>query len=88
MAERTASWTSPPSELDGADVLYYAILREFIQPKAAAICHNPDSQSVYLFYCNDRWEVVEDTVHDTVEEAIASLSQRHSGARDKLQRPA
>ena len=84
MEEKPGRWPPPPAVLDGADVLYCGIVREFIQPKAAALCSCPGASEVYLFYCNNRWQVVEDTLHDSVEEAVAALEQRHPQAWGKL----
>jgi hypothetical protein len=85
MAERTPSWPEPPRELEGADVLYYAVLREFARPKAAAICLPPEG-GVSLFYCDDRWQVTGDTHHASVAEAVSALARKHPGAKAKLRR--
>jgi hypothetical protein len=75
----------PPRQLDGAEVLCYALIDEMchwtnhckhtvsgeqIGPVSAlAICKYADAEGYYLFYCDSSWEVVTDTWHDTIERA-------------------
>lgn len=78
--------TAVPRLLDGARVLETASLRgstptgrtrhvvngaeitDFATLAIAAYDRNP---GVYLFYCDDTWRVVTDTLHDSVEAARA-----------------
>lgn len=36
-----------------------------------AIARYDNSSDIYLFYCDEQWEVVADTCHASVQEAIA-----------------
>jgi hypothetical protein len=74
----------PPAQLDGADVLCYASLagiedsgetfhlkegQKLHRFEKLVIASYSDSEGVYLFYCNDRWESQTDTYHDFVIDA-------------------
>jgi hypothetical protein len=41
---------------------------------ALAICAYEGESDVYLFYCDSDWRTVTDTVHPSVEEALAQAS--------------
>src|SRR6266850_6954187 len=74
----------PPTELDGARVVTFAVL-EGIKPsgrtihrsqnvilpppRALAICQYPDDNGWYLFYCDGHWNVLADTFHTSEAEA-------------------
>ena len=76
----------PPIKIDGADVIAYIILNQKHQKSGKtshyindalvtefsglAICKYADSEEFYLFYCNESWECITDTYHETVESAI------------------
>jgi hypothetical protein len=38
---------------------------------ALAIARYDDEEGIYLFYCDEGWNAVTDTYHDTIEHAIA-----------------
>lgn len=77
--------TPPPPTLDGATVRYVAdvaalhptgntrhvVTGERVERFAAlAICRYDDpGEGVYLFYCDDAWNVVTDTLHESVAAA-------------------
>ena len=74
----------PPRSLDGARVVAYADVSD-VEPTgrtrhyvdgalasgftALAIARYDPEGEVYLLYCDDKWNVVTDTRHDTVEAA-------------------
>ncbi len=74
---------TPPAQLDGADVLRFAVLSRAqhsvvshrvdgraIAPTAAlAICRYANEPGFYLFYCNSEWAVLTDTLHDSMDNA-------------------
>ena len=74
---------TPPSHLDGAEVLRFAILsraqhsvavhavdRVAVAPVAAlAICRYAEEAGCYLFYCDSEWAVLTDTLHDSIDGA-------------------
>ena len=68
-----------PIELDGAIVLYYTLQDDYgyiIFPNGEiadyyrylAICQYPKDDRYYLFCCDEKYEVVNDTLHDSIEE--------------------
>ena len=68
--------SEPPEELDGARVLYWCHLPpEEGEALGAAICQYEGHKSFYLFWCNERWEVIGDTDHPTVDDATDALWQ-------------
>ncbi len=79
--------SEPPEELDGARVLYRRHLPpEEGQASGAAICQYEGDNSFYLFWCNERWEVIGDTDHSSVNDATNAPWQLHSDAHKSLQR--
>lgn len=70
-----------PKEIDGAKVLYYTTnqemndygLVEFEEGNTNitgfVIAKYDQSEDYYLFACNLKWEVIGDTVHDSIEKA-------------------
>ena len=76
----------PPEFLDGARVLQYASLArsqpsgktrhvvegsEISRFASLAIArYDSGSEGVYLFYCDEQWNVVTDTLHEDVASAI------------------
>lgn len=81
----------PPTQLDGADVLLWAVSRTglfhtipdgsdpntagVISVSAMAICRYPGTDRYYLFKCNPNWEVVFDWDAATIEEAQTIAAQ-------------
>jgi hypothetical protein len=83
-----------PSTLDGAEVLVTANLeaarrtgrtRHVVDGVVRtdvshlAIARHPGSDEVYLFSCDAAWEVVADTCHDDVSEAMAQARFEYDG---------
>lgn len=71
----------------GATVHSYAeivdgeiVLGEPLGPFAAlAIVQVPDETGFYLFYLDDRWEIVTDTHHETLEAALHQAEFEYDG---------
>lgn len=76
----------PPEQLDNAKVLLWChLLREEGNANAgAAICQYMDGE-FYLFICDSEWQVIGDTVHDSVDEATDALDQWCPSAYRTLQ---
>ena len=47
---------------------------------ALAIAQYPGETSIYLFSCNERWEVITDTLHDSLAEALNQAELEHTGS--------
>ena len=87
MVSRTTQspMVAPPSHLDGARVLRYAISQHGafynvagepqVTVAAMAICRYDGSSDVYLFDCTTDWEVVGDADWFSVEEAMQIATQ-------------
>jgi len=88
--------TTPPDTLDGAAVLAVADLagttatgatRHVVlgveRPEFAylAIARYPDEPGYYLFYCDETWSVITDTLHETREQAEGQAVFEFSGVR-------
>jgi hypothetical protein len=84
----------PPSSLDGADVLFWAWSGDdpFFAMKdtegshvadifGLAICRYAKSNQIYIFSCDQNWEVQGDSVWDTPEEAMAVRSTQYDTRR-------
>jgi hypothetical protein len=83
-----------PETLDGAIVIFYTLIderqtatgntRHTVAGKplggasGLAICRYDDG-SFYLFYCDGDWNVLTDTCHTTVEEAMAQAEFEYRG---------
>jgi hypothetical protein len=81
-----------PSHIDGAEVLQVAFL-DGVKPTGAtrhvvngaeagdfaalAIARYEQAQGVYLFYCDDAWQTVTDTYHETVDGAIEQARREY-----------
>lgn len=82
-----------PSELDGAKVIATAVVEGAVRPTGATIHTGPDGEipaasalaivvsetSVYLFYCDRRWQVLADTWHSSVSNAKAQAEFEYEG---------
>ena len=75
-----------PIKLDGAIVLYYTSKDDYgysIFPNGViadhyrylAICKYSKDDKYYLFCCDENYEVVSDTLHDSVDECMATALQ-------------
>jgi hypothetical protein len=75
----------PPPLIDGATILRFADVSdslvtgatrhvvngdEVTEFAALAIAQYPSDSGFYLFYCNENWEAMTDTYHETLEAAI------------------
>jgi len=83
------------NEIDGAKVLYYSAIDNIHKPTGAckhtvygksmesasglAICQYDEDESFYLFYCNSKWEVITDTLHQTIEGAMKQAEFEYQG---------
>ena len=87
--------TKAPTELCGAVVLKTArlfpaahtgstrhlVAGNSIQPASRlAIAQFPGQPGFYLYYCDDTWEVMTDTWHQTVEDAEAQAEFEYKGS--------
>ena len=84
-----------PKEIDGATVVMHTsmagrhratgnckqIVDGMIMARASglAICHYEGEDGFYLFGCDENWNAVTDTLHDTVEEAQAQAEFEYEG---------
>ena len=59
----------------------------FEHPAGLALCQDPTSDAVYLFYCNEEWEAVTDTWHESIDDAKAQASFEFSGTDDSWESP-
>ena len=53
----------PPSNLDGARVVTFAILESAGRTRGLAICQYPDDNGWHLFQCDARWSILSDSFH-------------------------
>ena len=83
-----------PETLDGAVVLYYAVIDQRHTPTGntrhtvageplgtasrLAICRY-DEGSFYLFYCDENWNVRTDTYHTTLQDSMAQAEFEYAG---------
>ncbi len=86
--------TKPPTQIDGADVVAYAILDTAVHKDSGTLrlyAHGTlqthfyglviatyDVEGFYLFFCNANWETENDTLHDSVADAI-EIARRKFG---------
>ena len=74
-----------PMKLDGAMVLYYTSQDDYgtiqypngeiaDQYYYLAICKYPKDDRYYLFCCDENYEVVSDTLHESIEECMVVAS--------------
>ena len=46
-----------------------------------AICHSDEEDAFYLFHCDDLWQVIWDSWHETVEAAVLQADSAYMGLR-------
>jgi hypothetical protein len=46
-----------------------------------AICHSDAEDAFYLFHCDDLWQVIWDSWHETVEAAVLQADSAYMGLR-------
>jgi hypothetical protein len=84
-----------PSEIDGARVLRYAVVDESVRAtrnckhsvlaqkmgpaRALAICPYEGEPGFYLFSCDSSWQVLTDTWHETMEDALRQAEFEYEG---------
>ncbi len=80
---------NPPDELDKAKVIKWAWSGKEpfgyidagdgskIEIHGLAICQYEDSHSVYRFSCDENWEVQQDSLHDSIEDAVRQLPDQY-----------
>lgn len=84
----------PPSEIDGAKVLYWAwsgsVPFGFVGDEkdlmaseiyGLAICQYENSEAVYRFSCDENWETQQDQVYDSVNQAIENLPDQYRNVK-------
>ena len=85
-----------PSNLGGAKVLMYSVLDGRQRPTGKcrhsvagalvagfaflAICQYEGDDGFYLFYCDDQWNVVTDTLHFTMDQAMEQAEFEYENA--------
>ena len=90
--------TQPPANLDGAQVLLYAIIDQRHRPtgktlhriggevmppaSGLAVCRYEKDTGFYLFYCDGAWRVLTDTWHESVEDARNQAEFEYEGVSD------
>lgn len=95
--------TSPPAILGGANVVLFSRIDHRHTPTegcrhvvagveqgtfpALAICQYTGESSFYLFYCDGDWNVVTDTWHETLEDAMSQAEFEYSGIGSTWERP-
>ena len=88
---------SPPSQIGGAEVLYFTVIDErhrftgacvqkvggeVVGPLSRlAITKYAEGRGVYLFGCDLDWHSITDTFHDSVEEAMDQAEFEYRGTR-------
>jgi hypothetical protein len=84
-----------PTEIGGARVRYYGTVDEHCRPTGncchrvagrvtgpaanLAICRYEGQQGYYLFYCDAAWQVITDTWHQTLEDAMHQAEFEYEG---------
>ena len=86
--------TPPPQSIDGARVIAYVVVTHehrhtgktkhcrggLLPPSSAlAICQYENEPSFYLFGCDEAWNCVTDTYHDTLEDAFHQAQWEYEG---------
>lgn len=74
-----------PDEIDGAKVIKYTPTGNFgyvewddgedREIRILAICNYDDNQECYLFACDEKFNVLGDTLHDCIEDAVKAAIQ-------------
>lgn len=49
-------------------------------PTKLAICKFENDNGFYLFYCLENWEVITDTYHDSIEDAMKQAEFEYAGS--------
>jgi len=94
---------TPPTELDEAKVLFIAEIANDVsatgkaahfsgnetlpKPRFLAIAQYPGDSGFYLFYCDDAWNVMTDTLHMTIAEAKEQAEFEFYGISNHWKRP-
>lgn len=87
-----------PDQLDGATVICYSPIDNRHKPTGGtqhyrkglpqgefaglAICRYEGAADFYLFYCDESWNVVNDTCHESLELALRYAELEYTGVRD------
>ena len=83
----------PPKNIDNAEVISFVFVydrkqdsekvRHFIDGElqsdffGLAVCQYKGEKSYYLFYCDESWETITDTLHRSFDEAIKFAEQQY-----------
>ena len=94
----------PPKEIDGAEVIWYAVLDENCRPTSActhlvagitlppasalAICPYDAGEGYFLFYCDAEWTILTDTWHSSIDAAMKQAEFEYEGITGTWQRHA
>ncbi len=86
----------PPQLIDGAHLLLFTRIDSRHEPTQAcdhtvagaplptvaglAICRYDEAGPFYVFYCDDAWNVLTDTAHDTLEQAREQAESEYLGS--------
>jgi hypothetical protein len=92
----------PPRRIGGATVLLFSPIDGRHRPTGGlehvgagvrqgpaariAICHDEGDDCFYLFGCNERWESITDTWHQSLEEAMQQAEVEYVGVSKTWQR--
>ncbi|ANZ36242.1 hypothetical protein BBK82_09385 [Lentzea guizhouensis] len=93
LGERPATPGEPPRELDGARVFGYALVgpahthtgrtvhsvTNFADVVCGLALAQYDEDAIYLFYCDEEWNVVSDTCHSSEQDAVAQARFEFDG---------
>jgi hypothetical protein len=62
--------------------------KELGEVAGLAICREPSGDGFYLFYCNEHWEPLTDTWHQSLEDAMRQAEFEYSGVAGTWERAA
>lgn len=75
---------SPPETIGGARVVQWVTLSPGMawhsqNVSRLATCHSDEEDASYLFHCDDLWQVIWDSWHETVEAAVLQADSAYMG---------
>ena len=63
---------------------HYVDGKIFPEIKGLAVCQYQNETGYYLFYCDDSWNDITDTYHDSLEDAINQAEFEYKNAEQTL----
>src|SRR5665213_1928917 len=91
----------PPEELNDAKICLYSVIDHRHKPtggckhtvggevmgtaSALAICQYADQNDYYLFYCDEDWQVLNDTWCQTIDDALNQAEFEYTGVKETFQ---